>query len=90
MNNQSKLKRSLTRGARLRIMLFLNSMYLAAASITVLVTGSLALFSEAGHVLADVGGVALAIYAISFTQKARYSTEDIWFLQDGNTRITRK
>jgi cobalt-zinc-cadmium efflux system protein len=70
MNNQSKLKRSLTRGARLRIMLFLNSMYLAAASITVLVTGSLALFSEAGHVLADVGGVALAIYAISFTQKA--------------------
>ena len=70
MNNQSKLKRSLTRGARLRIMLFLSSMYLAAASVTVLVTGSLALFSEAGHVLADVGGVALAIYAISFTQKA--------------------
>lgn len=64
-----KLK-ALTRIARLRIVLFLSSAYLAAASFTVLVTGSLALFSEAGHVLVDVGGVALALYAISYTQKS--------------------
>jgi cobalt-zinc-cadmium efflux system protein len=50
--------------------LFLNSVYLVAASFTILVTGSLALFSEAGHVLVDVGGIALAMYAISYTQKS--------------------
>ena len=39
------------------------------AVITVLFTGSLALLSEAGHVLADVGGVALALFAINYTRK---------------------
>ena len=51
-------------------MLFLNSAYLVAASFTVLITGSLALFSEAGHVLVDVGGIGLALYAIHYTQKS--------------------
>jgi len=69
MNSPLKLDQ-LTRIARLRIVLFLNSAYLVAASFTILVTGSLALFSEAGHVLVDVGGIALAMYAISYTQKS--------------------
>jgi len=69
MNSPLKLDQ-LTRIARLRIVLFLNSAYLVAASFTILVTGSLALFSEAGHVLVDVGGIALAMYAIIYTQKS--------------------
>jgi cobalt-zinc-cadmium efflux system protein len=60
----------LTRLARLKIVLFLNSAYLIAASITVVTTGSLALFSEAGHMLADVGGIALAMYAVNYAQKS--------------------
>jgi cobalt-zinc-cadmium efflux system protein len=32
-------------------------------------TGSLALLSEAGHMLADVGGFALALFAINYTRK---------------------
>jgi len=69
MNKSLKLDQ-LTRIARLRIVLFLNSAYLVAASLTVIVTGSLSLFSEAGHMLVDVGGIALALYAINFTQKS--------------------
>jgi cobalt-zinc-cadmium efflux system protein len=44
--------------------------YLIAASLTVIITGSLSLFSEAGHMLADVWGIALSFYAINFTQKS--------------------
>src|SRR5262245_51376451 len=69
MNKSLKLDQ-LTRIERLRIVLFLNSAYLIAASLTVIATGSLSLFSEAGHMLADVGGIALALYAINFTQKS--------------------
>jgi cobalt-zinc-cadmium efflux system protein len=36
---------------------------------TVLTTGSLALLSEAGHVLADIGGIALALFAVIYTRK---------------------
>jgi cobalt-zinc-cadmium efflux system protein len=32
-------------------------------------TGSLSLLSEAGHMLADVGGLALALFAINYTRK---------------------
>jgi cobalt-zinc-cadmium efflux system protein len=49
--------------------LYLSSSYLAAALITVLLTGSLALLSEAGHMLADVGGLALALLAINYARK---------------------
>jgi cobalt-zinc-cadmium efflux system protein len=54
---------------RLKTVLWLSSFYLAAALITVLLTGSLALLSEAGHMLADVGGFALALFAINYTRK---------------------
>jgi cobalt-zinc-cadmium efflux system protein len=62
-------ERSLQRISKLKIVLSLSCSYFAAAVITVLFTGSLALLSEAGHVLADVGGVALALFAINYTRK---------------------
>jgi cobalt-zinc-cadmium efflux system protein len=49
--------------------LSLSSSYFAISVITVLTTGSLALLSEAGHILADVGGIALALFAINYTRK---------------------
>ena len=57
------------RTGRLKIVLWLSSSYFVAALITVLFTGSLALLSEAGHMLADIGGVALALLAINYTRK---------------------
>src|SRR6478672_10823669 len=54
---------------RLKTVLWLSSSYFVAALITVLFTGSLALLSEAGHMLADVGGLALALFAINYTRK---------------------
>ena len=54
---------------RLRIVLSLSSSYFAISIITVITTGSLALLSEAGHILADIGGIALALFAINYTRK---------------------
>ena len=62
-------KQSTQQTLRLKTVLWLSSFYLAAALITVLITGSLALLSEAGHMLADVGGFALALFAINYTRK---------------------
>jgi cobalt-zinc-cadmium efflux system protein len=59
----------LQRAHRLRIVLSLNSSYFAISIITVITTGSLALLSEAGHILADIGGIALALFAINYTRK---------------------
>ncbi len=55
---------------RLKIVFLLSSCYLASAIIIVLITGSLSLLSEAGHMLADVGGLALALFAINYTRKS--------------------
>jgi cobalt-zinc-cadmium efflux system protein len=59
----------LQRARRLKIVLALSSSYFAISIITVLTTGSLVLLSEAGHVLADMGGIALALFAIIYTRK---------------------
>jgi cobalt-zinc-cadmium efflux system protein len=53
----------------LKIVLLLSSSYLATAILIVLLTGSLALLSEAGHMIADVGGLALALFAINYTRR---------------------
>jgi cobalt-zinc-cadmium efflux system protein len=55
---------------RLKIVFLLSSCYLASAVIIVLITGSLSLLSEAGYMLADVGGIALALFAINYTRKS--------------------
>jgi cobalt-zinc-cadmium efflux system protein len=63
-------KTSSKQANRLKIVFLLSSCYLASAIIIVLITGSLSLLSEAGHMLADVGGLALALFAINYTRKS--------------------
>src|SRR5438046_1604254 len=59
----------LQRARRLRIVLSLSSSYFAISIITVITTGSLALLSEGGHILADIGGIAFSLFAINYTRK---------------------
>ncbi len=51
------------------IVLALTSFYLVAEVIGGLITGSLALLADAGHMLTDVGGLALALLAIRFAER---------------------
>jgi cobalt-zinc-cadmium efflux system protein len=64
-------KLSFERIRKLKIVLFLTSGYFAAGVIGGLLTNSLALLADAGHMLTDVGGLALAVFAISYTRKPR-------------------
>ena len=50
--------------------LILTSVYLVAESVGGWATGSLALLADAAHMLTDVGGLALALIAISFAERA--------------------
>ena len=50
-------------------MLLLVSLYIVVEIISGLFTGSLALIADAGHMLADAGGLALALFAINFSSK---------------------
>ena len=52
---------SLKQASRLKVVFLLSSCYLVSAIIVVLLTNSLSLLSEAGHMFADVGGLALAL-----------------------------
>lgn len=54
---------------RLKLVLGLTSTYLVAEVVGGIVTGSLALLADAGHMLTDVGGLALALFAIWFAAK---------------------
>ncbi len=54
---------------RLKIVLLLVSLYIVVEIISGLFTGSLALIADAGHMLADAGGLALALFAINFSSK---------------------
>ena len=51
------------------IVLALTSTYLIAEVVGGFVTGSLALLADAGHMLTDVGGLALALMAIKFAER---------------------
>ncbi len=51
------------RRRRLAIVLALSSVVLLVEIIGAIITGSLALFADAGHMLTDVGGLALAVWA---------------------------
>ena len=44
------------------------TLYLVVEVIGGLVTGSLALLADAGHMLTDVGGLGLALFAIRFAE----------------------
>jgi cobalt-zinc-cadmium efflux system protein len=54
---------------RLTIVLVLTTSYLVAEVVGGLLTGSLALLADAGHMLADVAGLALALLAIRFAER---------------------
>lgn len=60
---------SLTQSNKLKIVFLLSSCYLISAIIIVLQIGSLSLLSETGHMIADVAGIALALFAINYTKK---------------------
>lgn len=62
-------KLSSHRMSKLRIVLILTSAYFVVEIIGSLLTGSLALIADAGHMLTDVGGLALSLLAISFTRR---------------------
>lgn len=54
---------------QLVIVLTLTTTYLVAEVIGGIVTGSLALLADAGHMLTDAGGLALALTAIKFAER---------------------
>lgn len=59
---------------RLMLVLGLTSIYMIAEVIGGIVTGSLALIADAGHMLTDVFGLAMALFAIWFSSKAATRT----------------
>lgn len=54
---------------RLAVVFGLTVTYLAVEVIGGLVSGSLAVLADAGHMLTDVAGVGLALLAISFAER---------------------
>ena len=62
-------KLSLQRIAKLKIVLVLTATYFVAEIVGSLVTNSLALLADAGHMLTDVGGLALSLLAIHYTRR---------------------
>jgi cobalt-zinc-cadmium efflux system protein len=55
--------------SKLKLVLVLISSYIIVEFISGLLTGSLALIADAGHMLADAGGLTLALFAINFSSK---------------------
>ncbi len=62
-------KLSSNRISKLKIVLILTSAYFIVEIVGSLLTNSLALIADAGHMLTDVGGLALSLLAISFTRR---------------------
>lgn len=60
---------SLKRIKKLKLALLLTSGYLVAEIIGGILTNSLALLADAGHMLTDVGGLALALFAINYARR---------------------
>jgi cobalt-zinc-cadmium efflux system protein len=57
------------RRRRLAIVLALSSIVLVVEIVGAIITGSLALFADAGHMLTDVGGLALAVWATALVDR---------------------
>lgn len=54
---------------KLRIVFYLVAGFVAVEVVSGIITNSLALLADAGHMVADVGGLALALFAISYSRK---------------------
>ena len=63
----------------IKIVLILTSCYFVIQIIAGIKIGSLALISDAGHMLIDVAGLVMALLAISFTQKPATPTRTYGF-----------
>lgn len=68
MSHGTKLTAAGKNKKRLGVVLALTTAYLAAEIVGGLLTGSLALLADAGHMLTDVAGLALALIAIRFAE----------------------
>ncbi len=60
---------SLERISKLKVVLILTATYFVAEIVGSLVTNSLALLADAGHMLTDVGGLSLSLLAIHYTRR---------------------
>lgn len=67
--SESSEQISLERISKLKIVLILTATYFVAEIVGSLVTNSLALLADAGHMLTDVGGLALSLLAIHYTRR---------------------
>lgn len=67
--NESRNNLSLKRIKKLKIALLLTAGYLVAEVVGAVLTNSLALLADAGHMLTDVGGLALALFAINYARR---------------------
>ena len=63
------------------IALVLTSIYLVAEVVGALVTGSLALLADAAHMFTDVGGLALALFAIWFAMRPASPSKTYGYLR---------
>jgi cobalt-zinc-cadmium efflux system protein len=64
-------KLSLQRISKLKTVFLLTSFYLVAEIIGGLLTGSLALIADAGHMATDAAGLGLALFAMNFGRRPR-------------------
>lgn len=55
--------------SRLRLVLMLSAVYLVAEAVGGVLTNSLALLADAGHMLSDVASLALAVFAMGVAQR---------------------
>ena len=60
---------SLERISKLKVVLILTASYFVAEIVGSLVTNSLALLADAGHMLTDVGGLSLSLLAIHYARR---------------------
>ena len=66
---------------RPRFVFLLSSCYLVSAAVIILLTRSLSLLSEAGHMVADLGGLALSLFAITYAKKPPTPERTYGFLE---------
>jgi cobalt-zinc-cadmium efflux system protein len=69
LEGNSRQEQSLQRIKKIKIVLLLTSTYLVAEVAGGILTGSLALIADAGHMLTDVGALALSLFAIGYARK---------------------
>jgi cobalt-zinc-cadmium efflux system protein len=66
---------------RLKLVLAITLTILAAEVAGALLSGSLTLLADAGHMLMDAGGIALALLAISFEQRSPSQARTFGYLR---------